>query len=182
MSNLVGWMTRSRAAKELGITEQRLRVLIADRILHTVRDFRRRERIDPDEIAVVKAKLERGKVRDRAATRFRSGEIAAEIFQAFRDGKELREIVIETKQTPDYVLLLRQQYANMGRDFLVTPRGIDQLRDLLDWQGPDEKSLIHAVSARLRYQFQQGQRAALPETTTTQPNGDPHGPRSSDSG
>ncbi len=140
------------------------------------RDFRGRQRFDPAAVEVIKAKLTRGKVRDRQSTRFRSGEIAAEIFAAFRDGKELREIVIASKQTPEYVFQLRAQYAAMGRDLLLSPRAVEALRDLLDWQGaPDEKSLIGAVSSRLRYQFQQGQRSTLPETNTTKPNGDPNG-------
>jgi hypothetical protein len=177
MANIQGWFARSRVLKELGITEKRLRLLVEDRVLRPERDFRHRQRFDPEVVAQVKAKLERGRVRDRQSTHYRSGEVAAAIFEAFRAKQPLREIVISTKQTPDYVLGLRRQYAEMGGDMLLAPRTVDQLRDLLDWQGQDETSLIRAVSERLRYQFQQGAASARDTATDNPPtNGvKPHG-------
>ncbi len=93
------------------------------------------------------------------------GEICAKIFQLFGERLDLRQIVIETQTTPEDVLELRQLYADMGSDFLLSASAVREIRELIDWTGDDEKSLIKALNVRLRRQFERGQAVGLAEQT-----------------
>jgi len=157
-NEITGWLTRETVARRLGITVSRLRQLEKAGELTPRPDFSGRARFDP---AIVE-KFGRAQLSERpksGSRRAPTGAECARIFRMFEERKALRDIVVETEQPPRVVLELRRQYAEMGRDLLIAPGAVEELRELLDWQGEGDKSLVAAVHKRLRYQFDRGREA-----------------------
>lgn len=168
MSEFANWPRRARTATLLGISVKRLSALETLGELKARTDFNGRARFDPIEIERLRKRLQDPgdkTPRRRAPT----GAQCARIFRMFEEGKELRAVVIESEQPPDVIERLRRQWAEMGHDLVLRTREVANLRELLDWHGLTPQSLCAAVSDRLRYQFERGQRGAA-EKTGRKPN------------
>ena len=156
-----GWVTRATAAKRLGVSSVRLRALEKAGALTPAADFAGRARYDPSEIEKIRAELTRPAAQRRDRARPPSGATCARIFRMFDERAELRRIVVECEQPPEVVLNLRRQHAELGRDFLLTPATVAEVRELLDWHGDSERSLLVAISGRLRHQFERGKELGI---------------------
>jgi hypothetical protein len=103
-------LTRKQVAQRLGISETSVRRLEGTRLHPIVRG--RFVHFDRQEVETFAEK----KSQDR--TKSDAGEVAARAFELFRAGKDLREVVIELRQTPERVRQLHREYA-LGSDLLV---------------------------------------------------------------
>jgi hypothetical protein len=159
-----GWLTLSDVARRLSLPRKRVLELEKAGELYARNDMFARPRFDPAKVEIFRRKLERPPNPDPRARPTVSGPLAAKIFRMFGEGAELRRVVLEVEVAPDVVLNLRRQYADMGRDFLLSPAGVAELRELLDWTGNTEASLIARVNERLRRQYDRGRKAGITES------------------
>lgn len=155
-AEITGWPTRKRVQIKLGISAAQLRRLEKNRELVGVSDLFGRLRFDPQKVGEISRRLARPEVKEPRSAKRPDGKTCARMFRMFDERRALRDIVVELEQTPETVLELRRQHADLGRDLLLAPRTVTELRELLAWEGDTEKSLLAAVSARLRYQYQRG--------------------------
>lgn len=58
------------------------------------------------------------------------GDLAARAFRAFREGKAVRDVVIEQNITPDYAEQLLYRYATMGGDLVLPGEAVRRIREL----------------------------------------------------
>ncbi|MGH7434235.1 MAG: hypothetical protein ACRENE_01005 [Polyangiaceae bacterium] len=86
----------------LGVTLTRVRQLEASGKLRAMVDERGVHTFDPREVAAY--------ARTRPARRQVDGQLAATVFRMIRDGYPLREIVIETSQSPETIRNLHAEY------------------------------------------------------------------------
>lgn len=133
--------------------------------VHSEHDFFGKRRFNPSELDAIKRKLDRPTLSPARARAPVSGKAAATAFRMFGQGSELRAIVLELELTPDQVTDLRLKYAQMGRDLLVSPAELEQLRELLDWKGDTGAGLVKRINERLRYQFDRGRQTGITEAT-----------------
>ena len=95
-------ITRTEAAKMLGMSYANVRKLQSKGVLHS----------DPDRYGV--HRFDRREVEELARKRGLqikpSGELAARVFQMFTERRKFHEIVIATEQEPDTILLLWKRY------------------------------------------------------------------------
>jgi hypothetical protein len=161
------WPARLRAAEILGVGQRQLSHMCDDGRIAFVVDDAGWRRFDPEDLRIAGERLKiqrrqratRKDAEKRAkgeARRKTAGEIEAEVFRLLHEGRELREVVILAEVTAAYVIEARKNYAAMGADFLLSSGEVEELRELVDWQGDDGRSLIDAVNQRLRYQFRRG--------------------------
>ncbi len=180
------WITRATAAQRLGVSSVRLRELEKAGELTPRSDFNGRARLDPGKVDELRRRMVLTERPRRHRVPPPNGAMCAKIFRMFDERLELRRIVVETEQPPQTIIALRELHADMGRDFLLSSRGLTELRELLDWTGDTEKSLLGAVSARLRHQFERGKALQGSEqrnhTTRTTVNGKNHSGRADQSG
>jgi hypothetical protein len=79
------------------------------------------------------------------------GEVAARCFELLDQGKTVREIVVELRETPDQVHILRDKWLDAGgADLVVTPTMKENLEKIV---GPfasiaDLLDLVRAVSTK----------------------------------
>lgn len=160
------WMRPGAAAKRLGLSLFKLKRLADAGDLVAAKDFFGALRFDPVPVETLRRRLDaQGQVAARPSSpgrpRSATGKDHARVFRLFGEGRPLREIVIETELTTDTVVELRLQYAELGRDLLVSTKGVQELRELLDWSTEaNERNLLAAVVARNRKQFERGMQAA----------------------
>lgn len=150
----------------LGVPEDRFSLFEAAGKLKWTADLKGRRRYDPQVLGKLREENAREVFKHFAGRPAAKpgGEKAAAIFADFKRGVDLREIVIAHQVSPEHVQELRRQYAAMGDDLLVGAVELLELRELLDWQGTNGRSLVEAVNTRLRYQFQRGRELAAEET------------------
>jgi hypothetical protein len=161
------WPQRKKAELLLGVPPARFNALEIAGKLKTYVDLRGRRRYDPQVLARLREEHAREVFRHFAGRPAAKpgGEKAAAIFEDFKARVGLREIVIKHQVAPEHVTELRRQYAAMGDDLLIGAAEVLELRELLDWQGTDGRTLVDAVNARLRYQFQRGRSLAAEDRT-----------------
>jgi hypothetical protein len=160
------WLKPAAAGRRLGLSLFKLKRLADAGDLVASKDFYGALRFDPVPVETLRRRMDaQGKVAERPSSpgrpRTATGRDHARVFRLFGEGRELREIVMECELTTDTVVELRRQYAELGRDLLVSPKGLVELRELLDWTTePTERNLLAAVAARNRRQFERGMKAA----------------------
>jgi hypothetical protein len=164
VSEIQGWPNRRTVVRALGITPKRLADLVAIGELTPTRDFHGRHRFDPVQVTSLRKRLERPPG-PRAPRSVRpTGAVCAAIFRAFEDRVEPRELVKTFEVTPEVIARLRREYAELGRDLLVPPAQLLELRELLDLGGEiTARALVGAVAERLRRQYQSGRASGLAE-------------------
>ncbi len=115
------WLTRIDIADMLRISD------------HTIRAWERKGRLNPQRVVrqdaagherplIVYDPREVAKLPRRVgveAYTLPAGEIAARAFELFEAGKTVREIVVELRETPDNVLILREKWLDAGGAELV---------------------------------------------------------------
>jgi hypothetical protein len=122
----VGSLTRSQAARRLGVSVTTLRRMEGD-LLHPekgpggVRLF---------DLAEVEAAFVRVRA-SRHATAVEDGELAAEIFALFDEGLNPVDVVKRLRVGPDVVERLQTQWARMRRSVLLSPEVRARLEDAL---------------------------------------------------
>jgi hypothetical protein len=143
------WLTRSQAASRSGLTESGLRARVRLRLLNEYRDDINRPRYDAAEVDALARKRPVNSKAVKAAARD-EGAISAQAFALFRgEGIDLRLAVEQLGVTLDVADGLARDYARAGKETLLLlrePTGTT-LRDMLDWRGSDEESLVRAIVA-----------------------------------
>jgi hypothetical protein len=169
---MASWLTQTPAARRLGITVKRLDQLVAEGDLVAAVDFYGRRRYDPAPIELMRARIRAGfkQATKLPAAGGAAGKAQAHAFKLFSEQRLIREVVIETELAPSVVQDLLRQYAEMGKELLITHAALQDVRDVLDWRGEaTEKGLVLAIRARLRRAFNDGQNAAAdPPNHTTE--------------
>jgi len=103
------WLTRAAAAKLIGVTRSTIRRFEIAGALHPTIDAAGVHRFDPAEVACV--------ARDRAARPVDSskeGERDARVFDAFDQGRSMREVVTTLRLPVEFVRKLHEAWAKMG--------------------------------------------------------------------
>lgn len=115
-----GWLTADQAVDLLGVSRASLYQWERRGILHSERAQRGKSvRLlivyDPRELM----KMPR---RHRTPPPNEAGELAARVFEMLEDGKNLREILIETRETPAKIDELHQAWCDAGGSELILGR------------------------------------------------------------
>lgn len=161
------WPKLTQTARRLGISTGQVKKLAERGELVAAGDYYGHQRFDPAVVEQVRRRLESGGKNARAAAgtprTAGDGPAHARAFRLFGEGRTPRDVVIECELPVATVAELRRQFAEMGRDLLISARELEELRDVLDWRDDATPAkLIRAISARLRSSFERGQ-AARPE-------------------
>jgi hypothetical protein len=181
-NNISTWLKPLAAARRLGVSPSRLRQLADAGELASAKDFHGALRFDPYPIEQMRRRLDAGGkqiARQTSSPRAGDGKAHAKAFRMFEEGRPSRDVVIECELTATAVVELRRQYAELGRDFLVSASGLAELRDVLDWRGEaTEANLLAAIQRKVRESFERGQMLAaepdkhtIEEETSGKPNG-----------
>lgn len=120
-----GWLTRNESTDLLRCSVQTLRNLEQRGKLHPVYAMR------PDALGTVRLTIVYNPKELATLPRYEQpntirqvGEVSARAFEMFNEGKALREIVIELRETPDRVDELRERWLDGGGSAVVlTPNG-----------------------------------------------------------
>lgn len=148
-----GWLTRNEASDVLRCSLQTLKNYEARGMLHPRHALRGdrtgAERMmlvyDPKELAELPAKKPGG---PREALR-EAGEQAARVFEMLREGRELDEIVIEMRETPERIDYLHERWLEQTKArYVITPAAKKAFEDLV---GPfkDVTELVELVTKKL---------------------------------
>jgi hypothetical protein len=141
---LRSWMSRATAAALLHLTEEQVEQMHG-RDLHPERAADRSWRYSPDEIAM----LAFGGSADGAA--------AARIFALFDKDVPLQKVVIETQQTPDAVMALREKWDRMTGSKVLSPDVASAVRKMLGEEAlASGEALLAAVKAHSEARFNAG--------------------------
>jgi hypothetical protein len=143
------WLTRNQAADLLGVSQMTLLALERREQLHPRRVMRidngGHQRMlyvyDPQELAALP-------YRARSVVHT-PGEIAARAFELFNEGRLVSEVVVELRQSPDDVEILREKWFNSGgANFVITPGVKLELEKIV---GPfaDVIGLLELVTAKV---------------------------------
>lgn len=129
IEDIEGWLDRNQVSDLLGCSVATIRQLESREKLHPKRarriDNAGAERLvyiyDPKEVAQVP--------RYRGLTAVRSpGEVAARCFELCDEGKSIREIVIELRESPDLIIGLREKWFDTGgADLVINPLARERL-------------------------------------------------------
>lgn len=165
VNDVSSWLKPAAAARRLGVSSFRLRALAAAGELTAKRDFYGALRFDPRPLEAMRERVSTGQKQierlNRGGRGAGDGKAHALAFRMFAAGDPPRDVVIATELTTTAVVDLRKQYAEMGRDFVLTAPQLEELRELIDWQGePVPRGFFLALRARLRQQFERGQAVA----------------------
>lgn len=148
-----GWLTRNETSDVLRCSLQTLKNYEARGLLHP-RHARRNDRTgaervmlvyDPKELAALPAKKPGG---PREAVR-EPGEQAARVFELLREGRELDEIVIEMRETPERIDYLHERWLEQTKArYVITPEAKKAFEQIV---GPfkDVTELVELVSKKL---------------------------------
>jgi hypothetical protein len=138
------WLTRRQVARIMGVDE--LRVAAMDgRELHPSRRADRSWVYEPNEVAAV---LIGGTT---------SGTVTARVFTLLRDGKSLRDIVIETLQPARRIQELCAEHDELERSITLEWAVVDELKTIFGASAvKDGKALLASVRAALDAKFRAG--------------------------
>lgn len=129
IEDIEGWLDRNQVSDLLGCSVATIRQLESREKLHPKRarriDNAGAERLvyiyDPKEVAQVP------RYRGLAAVRS-PGEVAARCFELCDEGKSIREIVIELRESPDLIMGLREKWFDTGgADLVINPLARERL-------------------------------------------------------
>lgn len=115
------WLTQSQVAARLGISPSSVRRLEWDR-LHPEVDERGVHRFDAAEVDALDTPRRRAPAKARRAVdpeareRSRRGRLAAEVFVMFGRRVPLAQIVVTTRQPPDVIRALYQEWSTSLED------------------------------------------------------------------
>lgn len=145
--NTDNWLTRTEAADLLGVSDQTIANWDRQQILHSQVAKRRLGSghvtdvyvYDPRELANAPVKRVVGRT---------PGDIAARAFEMFERSESRRQVVIATREEPEKVEELYDQWLNMGgTDVILTVDARQQLMDLLETKIESVADLLVAVKA-----------------------------------
>lgn len=126
-------------------------------MLHPKRDFSGKRRYSTAELDEFRARSARPRVSPAPRPRPEiDGAVAAAAFAMLAADRGLRDVVLELKIRPDDAADLRRRYVEFGAEMLLGPAELDELRELLVWQGTTSRSLVAAVKKELRRHYEIG--------------------------
>jgi len=165
VNDVSSWLKPAAAARRLSVSRFRLNQLASAGELVAKRDFYGALRFDPRPVEALRERVNAGTAQierlNRAGRAAGDGKAHAKAFRMFAEGAPSRLDVNENELTTTAVVDLRRQYAEMGRDFVLGALELEEVRELLDWQGePTTRGFFAALRARLRHQFERGQAVA----------------------
>ncbi len=148
------WLTVRQIADSLGVSEGTVRSWQSRGVLKNVGKAQRRGRngslflcdvFEPGEVAALDAKRRKGAVGPPSDP----GEIAAQAFELFDRGDELRKVVVKLRQRPEVVSELHDQWLDLGgAQVVLTKEARDALEQVI---GPFEgiADLVRLVQAKI---------------------------------
>lgn len=149
-----GWLTRNEASDVLSCSLQTLKNYEARGLLHPRHALRndrtKSERMmlvyDPKELAELPARKPGG---PREAIR-EPGEQAARVFEMLREGRELDEIVIEMRETPERIDYLNERWLEQTKArYVITPEAKKAFEQLVGTPFKDVTELVELVTKKL---------------------------------
>lgn len=148
------WLTVRQIADSLAVSEGTVRSWQSRGVLKSVGKAQRRGRngslflcdvFEPGEVAALDAKRRKGAVGPPSDP----GEIAAQAFELFDRGDELRKVVVKLRQRPEVVSELHDQWLDLGgAQVVLTKEARDALEQVI---GPFEgiADLVRLVQAKI---------------------------------
>lgn len=149
-----GWLTRNETSDVLRCSLQTLKNYEARGLLHprhaARKDRMKAERMmlvyDPKELAELPAKKPGG---PREAIR-EPGEQAARVFEMLREGRELDEIVIEMRETPERIDYLHERWLEQTKArYVITPEAKKAFEQLVGATFKDVTELVELLAQKL---------------------------------
>lgn len=141
-----GWLTRTQAIDLLGVSMSSLTRWEREGILHvqfaTRGNFRQVAVIDPNELCRVPR-------RHRTPIPNEAGELTARVFEALDDGKSVREIVIQVRDTVVKVEELKEQWLDTGGADLVVAKAAKERLEALFGPFKTVSELVDLATAKL---------------------------------
>lgn len=149
-----GWLTRNEASDVLRCSLQTLKNYEARGLLHPRhalrKDRTKAERMmlvyDPKELAALPTKKSGG---PHEAIR-EPGEQAARVFEMLREGRELDEIVIELRETPERIDYLNERWLEQTKErYVITPEAKKAFEQIVGGSFKDVTELVELVTKKL---------------------------------
>jgi hypothetical protein len=143
-AELRSWLSRPSVAALLRLMEEQVERMHG-RELHPQRAADRSWRYSPNEVST----LAFGGTADGAA--------AARVFALFEKEVPSQKVVIETQQTPEAVMALREKWDRMAGSMVLSPEAASTLRRLLGAEALDSsEALLAALKAHSEARFNAG--------------------------
>jgi hypothetical protein len=139
-----GWLTRAQAMDLLGVSMNSIRRWEADGILHpqfaTRDNLREVAVLDPSELCKVPR-------RHRTPIPNEAGELTARVFEMLDDGKSIREIVIQVRETVQKIGELREQWFDAGgADFVISKEARAEFERITGQPFRDVSELVQSIA------------------------------------
>ena len=148
-----GWLTRNEASDVLRCSLQTLKNYEARGLLHSKhalrKDRTKAERMmlvyDPKELAALPTKTGGPQEAIREP-----GEQAARVFEMLREGRELDEIVIELRETPERIDYLNERWLEQTKArHVITPEAKKAFEQIVGGSFKDVTELVELVTKKL---------------------------------